>query len=116
MARVLVVDDRPDILLAARLHLRRAGHEVLLAADGEHALARLGAGAFDLVVLDPWMPTSESQSVLAAARRGRVLVISAQPPSAEDAAGYLPKPFTPEALVAAATAALARAAERPKAQ
>jgi DNA-binding response OmpR family regulator len=34
MARVLVVDDEPDILLLHRLNLEAAGHEVLLAADG----------------------------------------------------------------------------------
>jgi len=35
MARILVVDDEPDILLLHRLNLEAAGHEVLLAADGK---------------------------------------------------------------------------------
>lgn len=106
MARVLVVDDRPDILLMARLHLGRAGHEVHLAADGEHALELLSETSFDLVVVDPSMPTSEGRHVLdAATSAGPVLVISVYPPGRD--AAYLAKPFDAGDLVAAAAAALA---------
>ena len=38
MARVLVVDDEPDIVLFAQVNLELHGHEVRTAPDGEAAL------------------------------------------------------------------------------
>src|SRR5206468_13107522 len=38
MARILVVDDEPDVLLFVRIYLEAAGHQTILAADGERAL------------------------------------------------------------------------------
>lgn len=40
-ARVLVVDDEPDLLELARVNLSRAGFEVDVAEGGEAALERL---------------------------------------------------------------------------
>jgi CheY-like chemotaxis protein len=34
MARVLVIDDEPDVRWVVRFSLERAGHEVIMAADG----------------------------------------------------------------------------------
>lgn len=104
MARVLVVDEAPDVLMLARLCLQRAGHHVLLAADGEHAVAHLADETVDLVVVDPWMTASDARRMLDAARACRVLVISGHAPAGD--AAHLAKPFTAEALVAAAAAAL----------
>lgn len=56
MARLLVVDDDPVILDHARLCLAGAGHEVLVAPDGE-AADRIAAGErIDLVLTDVYMP------------------------------------------------------------
>lgn len=53
-ARVLLVEDEPDIRLIARAALARAGFEVLTAGDGREALAQVASDPPDLIVLD-WM-------------------------------------------------------------
>ena len=111
MARVLVVDDEPDILLLHRLNLEAAGHEVLLAADGQRALQRIADDAPDLVVLDVMMPVLDGWGVLDELRLQEsappVLVVSAKS-SQEDidravasgALAYLAKPFNADQLLA----------------
>jgi DNA-binding NtrC family response regulator len=50
--RILVVDDDPDVLTAARLLLRRTAETVETERHGEPALARIGAERWDAVLLD----------------------------------------------------------------
>jgi DNA-binding response OmpR family regulator len=110
MARILVVDDEPDILLLHRLNLEGAGHEVLLAADGMKALERIGADQPDCVVLDVMMPVLDGWGVLEALQDRSdappVLVVSAKSAAADiehalsmGAKGYLAKPFNAQALL-----------------
>ncbi len=116
MARILVVDDEPDILLLLRIHLTAAGHETVLAADGEQALERLQREPFDLVLLDVCMPIMDGWSVLEAIREPtRAVVMSGGPAPGElrrafelGAADYVRKPFLPERLLEAVNSALAR--------
>ena len=56
MGRVLVVDDEASMRDFLGICLRRAGHEVELAASGAVALAALSARAADVVVTDLRMP------------------------------------------------------------
>lgn len=103
--RVLVVDDEPAVGGLMRDVLARFGHEVVVAAGGEEALAAVQEGAFDLVVSDyaiPGMNGLEFARRLGAERPGlRVLVVSAfLDPETEEAllaepnvAGLLRKPF-----------------------
>ncbi|MDQ3377611.1 MAG: response regulator, partial [Actinomycetota bacterium] len=56
MAKVLIVDDEPNIREVVGLYLRRDGHEVVSAADGEEALELFRSAAPDLVVLDLMLP------------------------------------------------------------
>ena len=110
MARILVVDDEPDILLLHRLNLEGAGHEVLLAADGIKALERIGLDHPDGVVLDVMMPVLDGWGVLEALQELRdappVLVVSAKSADADieqalsmGARGYLAKPFNAQAVL-----------------
>jgi CheY-like chemotaxis protein len=112
MARILVVDDEPDILLLHRLNLESAGHEVLLAADGIKALDRVEADRPDVIVLDVMMPALDGWGVLdrlmGQPAAPPVLVVSAK--SAQEdvdraiacgAAAYLAKPFEADTLIAA---------------
>ena len=39
-ARILVVDDEPDLLNAVRLYLEMEGYQVITATNGEEALRR----------------------------------------------------------------------------
>ena len=104
MPRILVVDDQPDALLAARAALVGAGHDCVLAADGERALELLAAGGFDLLVIDPAMSLHDGWPVLATAGSLPVVVVSNDPA----VAGRLPKPVVATDLTAAVGAALAR--------
>jgi two-component system, NtrC family, response regulator PilR len=52
MAAILVVDDEQSMREFLEILLTKGGHEVALAADAPSALARLGAGPFDLVITD----------------------------------------------------------------
>jgi CheY-like chemotaxis protein len=55
--KILLVDDDPSILKVTKLRLEHEGYEVLIAHDGEEALAQAAPGrAIDLVLLDLKMP------------------------------------------------------------
>lgn len=114
MARVLIVDDEPDILLMLRVNLETEGYETAMAADGETALFRIGAaladGApFDLMLLDVMMPVMDGWGVLDNLHRfeqpPRVVIVSAKSSDADvtraldsGAVDYLAKPFSPSVL------------------
>jgi two-component system response regulator PilR (NtrC family) len=68
-ARILVVDDEPGIRVMLSAALRREGHEVLLATDGQSALSALENGPVDLVVTDIRMPGLSGIELLDAAKR-----------------------------------------------
>ena len=57
MARILVIDDDPELLDMLRLLLeRRGGHEVVLSTNGEDGLARARETPPDLAIVDVMMP------------------------------------------------------------
>jgi DNA-binding response OmpR family regulator len=114
MARILVVDDEPDVLLLCRVNLQHAGHEVLEASDGERGLALAFAEVPDAIVLDLMLPLMDGYGVLDRlleddrTRGIPVLVLTAKA-QREDrvrcweqgASEYMVKPFSPAALSAA---------------
>lgn len=55
MARVLVVDDDPDITFAVSLFLKKVGHEVLTAASRTEGMKALETSTPDLLILDVMM-------------------------------------------------------------
>ncbi|UNK42834.1 response regulator transcription factor [Luteimonas sp. S4-F44] len=63
-ARILVVDDEPQIRRFLDISLRAQGYRVALAEDGSHALALLAEGGADLVVLDIGLPDMDGHAVL----------------------------------------------------
>src|SRR5687767_4400049 len=56
VAKILVVDDEPNIREVVGLYLRRDGHDVVSAADGEEALAVFRESEPDLVVYNLMLP------------------------------------------------------------
>ncbi len=56
MARILVVDDEPDIVVIVGHMLRKAGHDVMGAHSGEEALVKMNFFKPDLILLDIMMP------------------------------------------------------------
>lgn len=59
MARILVIEDNPDVRALIADALETAGHSVAQAADGEAGLAAQRAAPADLVISDIIMPEKE---------------------------------------------------------
>lgn len=118
-ARILIVEDEPQLRSLLRLYLEREGHRVTEAADGPAALAAFDAEGADLVILDLMLPGMQGETVLEALRDAGdvpVLITSAKRTDAERIAGlragaddYLAKPFNPHELTARVAAILRRA-------
>ena len=62
-AKILVVDDEPDILEILRYNLVREGYEVFTASDGEEGVRLAQQEKPDLVVLDIMMPKMDGVEV-----------------------------------------------------
>ena len=113
MAKVLIVDDEPDILLMLRMSLEDEGHDVVMAADGQMALERIAEHRPDLVLLDVMMPVLDGWGVLEEQRTSggdgapAIIVLSAKSEEADiaramslGARDYVVKPFDLDKLVA----------------
>ena len=66
--KVLIADDEPNILISLEFLMKREGHEVLLARDGDEALAAILRERPDLVLLDVMMPGRSGFDVCQAVR------------------------------------------------
>jgi DNA-binding response OmpR family regulator len=64
MARVLIVDDEPDLAEALELHLKYAGYETVAASSGEEALRKVTAERPHVILLDIRMPDMDGLEVL----------------------------------------------------
>lgn len=64
--RILLAEDDRFLRKAAEVRLRRAGHVVVTAADGEEALAVARSTPVDLILLDLIMPKVQGFEVLRA--------------------------------------------------
>jgi DNA-binding response OmpR family regulator len=119
--KILVVDDEPNIREVVGLYLRRDGHEVVSAADGEEALDLFRSSRPDLVVLDLMLPKMNGLEVcrrMQAERRVPLIMLTARGAEEERIVGlgigaddYVVKPFSPRELAARVAAVLRRAAE-----
>jgi CheY-like chemotaxis protein len=110
-AKVLVVDDEPDVLLLCRVNLEFEGYEVVEAADGHQALERIREDTPDVVLLDVMMPDMDGWEVLGAIKGDPalkdipVVMLTAKVQDqdqlrgwSQGAADYITKPFSPLAL------------------
>lgn len=104
MARVLVADDDPDILMLVEMRVSHLGHEVITAPDGEQALSLLREQAFDLLVVDNIMPKMTGVELVSAVRslpettRLPIIMISALGDSEADVDVSMSKPFSLQTL------------------
>ncbi|HEU4646456.1 MAG TPA: response regulator [Burkholderiales bacterium] len=120
-ARILVVDDEPQIRRFLRLGLEGHGYAVHEATTAEAALRAAAAAPPELVVLDLGLPDREGFAVLERLRewsRAPVIVLSVRSREAEKvralelgADDYVVKPFGMPELLARIRAALRRAAD-----
>jgi len=111
--KVLIADDEQNIVISLDFLLRREGFDVLVAADGEEALAKARSERPDLVLLDVMMPKMNGFDVCQALRADpefasmRVLMLTAKGRDTEVTKGlglgadaYMTKPFSTKELVA----------------
>src|ERR1035437_10176321 len=68
-ARILIVDDEPDIAVILKLHLEDAGYITARAKDGESCLAMLETERYSLVLLDVHLPKLSGVQVLEQIRK-----------------------------------------------
>ncbi|MDQ2634644.1 MAG: response regulator [Pseudomonadota bacterium] len=106
-ARILIVEDEPNIVESLSFILRRAGFEVDTVSDGAEALDRVRRQAFQVLVLDIMLPGMNGLDVLKAIRSDKslsslpVVVLTAkgqsndrQTAEAIGANAFITKPFS----------------------
>ena len=108
--RILAVDDEPRIINFLTSKLRASGYEVITASNGAEALEQAQAQEPDLIVLDVVMPRMDGFETLKELRTFSavpVIFLSARGTDIDRIKGlglgaddYLPKPFSPDELVA----------------
>ncbi|MBU3805988.1 MAG: response regulator transcription factor [Candidatus Fournierella pullistercoris] len=119
MPTILIVDDEPRIRDLIRGYLEYDHFTCKEASDGSAALATLGQGGIDLVILDVMMPFVDGLTCLSQMRsRGiqtPVIMLTAKAEEYDKLAGleggaddYVVKPFSPRELVARVKAVLNR--------
>jgi DNA-binding response OmpR family regulator len=121
VAKILVVDDEPNIREVVGLYLRRDGHAVVSAADGEEAMDVFRRESPDLVVLDLMLPKVGGIEVcrrMSAERRVPLIMLTARGEEEDRIVGlsvgaddYVVKPFSPRELAARVSAVLRRTVE-----
>ncbi|QJQ94250.1 MULTISPECIES: response regulator transcription factor [Halomonadaceae] len=112
MARVLVVDDEPNIVLSLEFLMQQAGFEVVTADDGESALQSVADAMPDLLLLDISLPGISGFEVLERLRAQSayaelpIIMLTAHGREVEREKGlalgaddYITKPFSTQALV-----------------
>ena len=122
-ARILVVDDEPDLVELVRHHLQREHYEVITASDGETALFEARRRVPDLVILDLMLPGIDGLEVCRRMRSDArlthipIVMLTAKGEEsdvviglAQGADDYVRKPFGVKELVARVATRL-RAAE-----
>ena len=109
-ARVLVIDDEPQIRRFLDISLRAQGYVVALAESGHAGLAALAAHGADLVVLDIGLPDLDGHEVLRELRQWSqvpVIMLTVRSGEGEKVAAldggandYVTKPFGVQELMA----------------
>ena len=72
MPSILIVDDEPGVRSALGGVLRDEGYDVDAVDSGEACLERLGRQAYDVVVLDIWLPGMDGLATLARMRERQI--------------------------------------------
>jgi len=110
--KILIVDDEPNIVAAVEFLLRRKGHDVVVARNGDEALRLVETAAPDLVLLDVMMPARSGYEVCRRLRERpewqgiKIIMLSAKGRDAEVSKGlslgadvYVTKPFSTRDLM-----------------
>ena len=122
---VLVVEDDPDIADLVTRYLEKAGYAAARVSSGRDALDAVRAKAPDLIVLDVMLPHVDGLEVCRLLRANEltasipIIMLTARAEESERIVGlemgaddYIPKPFSPNELVARVRALLRRSQRR----
>jgi two-component system KDP operon response regulator KdpE len=125
-AKILLVDDDPDLLRALRLRLRANNYEVTTASDGYAAIAAAQKERPSLIILDLGLPVGDGFVVLDRLQNSDalagipVIVLSARDPQNNEekalkagAAAFFQKPADNDELLNVIRVSLGPAAPQP---
>jgi DNA-binding response OmpR family regulator len=126
-AKILVVEDEPNMVVGLRDNFEFEGYEVITASDGIEGLERALKESPDLVVLDVMMPRMSGLEVCKQLRAKRaslpIIMLTARGQEVDKVVGlelgaddYVTKPFSIRELLARVKAVLRRTAVIPKDQ
>ena len=126
-AKILVVEDEPNMVAGLRDNFEFEGYEVITARDGIEGLERALAESPDLVVLDVMMPRMSGLEVCRQLRAKRasipIIMLTARGQEVDKVVGlelgaddYVTKPFSIRELLARVRAILRRTAVVPNNQ
>jgi two-component system phosphate regulon response regulator PhoB len=123
MARILVIDDEPDLVELVVHHLRASGHDAVSATNGRAGIERAREQP-DLIILDLMLPDMDGTQVLRVlkaddrTRAVPVIFLSARTDEVDRVVGfelgaedYVAKPFSPRELMLRVRALLRRRGE-----
>lgn len=121
-ARLLIVDDEPQILRALRPGLEAEGYAVESVGAANEALQAIATGGYDIIIVDLGLPDMDGKELIARAREWTdtpILVLSARHAEEEKIAAldlgandFVNKPFSVGELMARLRAALRLRASR----
>ena len=111
-AKILIVDDEPNIVISLEFLLKREGYAVVIARDGQEAIEAIERERPDLVLLDVMMPKKSGFEVCQDVRTNdalqatKILMLTAKGRDTDVAKGlalgadaYMTKPFSTRDLV-----------------
>ena len=112
MARILIVDDEPNIVLALELLMKREGYDILAVDNGEKVFEVVNSFRPDLILLDIMMPKMDGYTACREIKLNKttraipvVMLTSLGYPLNKElgkdvgADGYITKPFDHQALL-----------------
>ncbi len=112
MKKILIADDRPEVVELVKVTLEGEGYLTIDASDGREALEKIRKEKPDLILLDIVMPKMDGFEVLSELKNDSqtedtpVIMLTAQGQKLDQekgkelgATGYIIKPFSPSALL-----------------
>ena len=112
MKKILIADDRPEVVELVRVTLEGEDYEIVDASNGEETLRKARLEKPDLVLLDVVMPKMDGFEVCRKLKKDPqtkeipIIMLTAKGQEADKekgrevgASGYITKPFSPSALL-----------------
>jgi DNA-binding response OmpR family regulator len=120
MAKILLVEDEPEMQRGLKDNLEFEGYKIVATADGKEALRLIGSSTYDLILLDVMLPGMSGFDICKKARekgiRTPIIMLTAKGEEVDRVLGlelgaddYITKPFSLRELLARVKAVLRRA-------